>query len=133
MNLSLPYRYYTEKTCSDVLKISHIKINATPTPPIYYGSAVVKYFQVLSFISMNDLIFLIDLWRRLAPEISKANQNRKFKKYFSKTQKKIFREFSRNIYKNSRESRIQKSREFSKFLAREISREKPYLHGHRYS
>ena len=49
----------------------------------------------------------------------------KLKKYFLKTQKKIFREFSRNIYKNSRESRIQKSREFSKFLAREISREKP--------
>ena len=39
MNLSLPYRYYREKICSDVLKISHLKINATPTPPIYYWSA----------------------------------------------------------------------------------------------
>ena len=48
--------------------------------------------------------FPIDLWRRLA--ICTGNIQS-----LSKTQKKICREFSRNIYKNSRESRIQKSRE----------------------
>ena len=61
------------------------------------------------------------------------NLDRKYRSLSKSQVKKIFlentgkkiREFSRNIYKNSRESRIQKSREFSKFLAREISREKP--------
>ena len=67
------------------------------------------------------------------PVATSWNLNRKYRSLSKSQVKKIFlentgkkiREFSRNIYKNSRESRIQKSREFTKFLAREISREKP--------
>ena len=87
---------------------------------------ITQYFEVYFFISIKDVISSIDLWRQVGIWTGNvaAYQNHKFKKYFSKIQEKN-REFSRNIYKNSRESRVQNSREFSKFLAREISREKP--------